>query len=269
MTPITGMAQTLAFSAQGLTLAWETFFLVFVRVAAMLVAVPVFGSRNLPVTVRLGLALLMALVFLPVVTAGLSELPTALPDFVALVVREVAIGLLVGLVVLLVFAGLEAAGHLIGLQVGFSLANIINPLTSSNASLLDQFYGLVAALIFFATDGHHQLLRALMHTFELVPLDRLDLGPFGPAEAFALGADVFSVGMRISMPVMAALLLADVALAIIARSAPQLNVFVVGLPVKLIAGLGMMLLTLPVATAIMDRLLSDIGRTISLVVRLL
>lgn len=264
---------------------WEAFFLIFVRVGTVLFTVPVFGSRNLPVMARLGLALLLAMVFLPIVAIPKDSLASLLgsqpsvvgarlsaplpstPEFVLMVGREVAIGLLVGLVVLLVFAGLEAAGHLIGLQVGFSLANIVNPLTSTNASLLDQFYALLAALIFFAIDGHHQLLRALLRTFEVVPLDRLDLAPFPPQPAFALGAELFAVGLRVSLPMMAALLLADVALAIVARSAPQLNVFVVGLPVKLIAGLGMMLLTLPVAGAIIGRLLGDLDQTITFVLR--
>jgi flagellar biosynthetic protein FliR len=238
---------------------WEAFFLIFCRVGTILLIAPIFGNRSVPVQVRVAFSLLVSLVLLPVVAAGVTALPDALPAFVTLAAREVFIGAVVGFGVLVVFNALQAAGNIIGLQMGFSLANVINPVTADHGSLIDQFYGLLAALIFLTMNGHHVLLVGIERTFELVPLDRLDAGLPTATVLLGWGREIFAVASRISLPVVAALLLADIALAVIARSVPQLNVFVVGMPAKVVAGFGMLIVTLPVVLVIMSRTFAGLG----------
>ncbi|NBP78900.1 MAG: hypothetical protein EBU62_15585, partial [Proteobacteria bacterium] len=152
---------------------WEAFFLVFCRVGTMMIVAPVFGSRGTSPQLRVFFGLTVALVMLPVVAPAGVVIPTDISGFLGRAAREIMIGALVGFVVLLIFTSLEGAGHVIGLQMGFSLANIINPLTSTNASLIDQFYTLVATLVFLTIDGHHMVLLGVERTFQLAPIDRV------------------------------------------------------------------------------------------------
>lgn len=237
---------------------WEAFFLVFCRVGTMMLVAPVFGSRGTTPQVRVFLGLTVALVMYPVVAPVGTVIPTDVGGFLSKIAREVLVGALIGFVVLMIFTTLEGAGHIIGLQMGFSLANIINPLTSTNASLIDQFYSLVATLVFLTIDGHHMVLLGVERTFQLAPLDRVGALLPTPELIFGLGRDIFVVGSRIALPILTALLLTDVALAMVARSVPQLNVFVVGMPAKIAVGFVMLIITVPAVAYIMARSFGDV-----------
>lgn len=248
-------------------LVWATFVLVACRVSTIFMIVPIFGGRSVPATVKIALSLLLSLVMVPLVSARVTALPDTLPEFLVLVGREIFVGAVVGFSVLVVFTALQAAGHLVGLQMGFSLANVVNPLTADHASLIDQFYGLLAALVFFSINGHHALLIGIAQTFDLVPVGRGDLGLPPAPVLLGWGREIFTVAVRIALPVMAALLLADVALAVVARSVPQLNVFVVGLPAKLGIAFLMLAITVPVVAVIMARQLAGLGQAMAVLLR--
>jgi flagellar biosynthesis protein FliR len=240
-------------------LVWGTFALIACRVGTIFMIIPIFGGRSVPAAVKIGLSLLLSLILLPLASARVTALPDEMPAFLALVARELLVGAIVGFAVLLVFIALQAAGHVVGLQMGFSLANVVNPLTAEHASLIDQFYGLLAALVFFSMNGHHALILAIQQTFDIVPVGKADLALPPAALVFAWGTDLFSVASRISLPVVTALLLADVAFAVIARSVPQLNVFVIGLPAKVAIGFIMLIVTLPLAMVVMSRAFAGLG----------
>jgi flagellar biosynthetic protein FliR len=242
----------------GLPSAWETIFLVFCRVGTMMLIAPIFGSRGTTPQVRVFLALTVTLVMAPVVAPPGTTVPSDVGGFIGRIAREALIGGLVGFVVLMVFTALEGAGHIVGLQMGFSLANIINPLTSTNASLIDQFYTLVATLVFLTIDGHHIVLLGIERTFLIAPIDAIG-SVLPPQElVFALGRAIFETASRMSLPVLTALLLTDVALAMVARSVPQLNVFVVGMPAKIAVGFVMLIVTVPTVAYIMAKSFNDI-----------
>lgn len=248
-------------------LVWGTFALIACRVLTILMIVPIFGGRTVPAPVKIGLALLVSLILLPLAPARVSALPEEMPAFLTLVARELLIGALIGFAVLLVFTALQAAGHIVGLQMGFSLANVVNPLTADHASLIDQFYALLAALVFFSMNGHHALLTAMQQSFDLAPIGRLDLGLPPATVLLTWGRDVFTIAARISLPVVAALLLTDVAMAVIARSVPQLNVFIVGLPAKVAVAFLMLIVTVPVTAVIMSRAFAGLGPATQLLLR--
>lgn len=246
---------------------WGTYLLVVCRVLTILMIVPLFGGRSVPATVKIALALLLSLVLLPLAGPGVPALPDSLPVYLSLVARELLIGAIVGFAVVIVFTALQAAGHIMGVQVGFSLANVINPLTADHASLLDQFYALLAALVFFSLNGHHALLLAMQQTFDIVPVGRADLSLPPAPVLLGWGREIFTIAARISLPVVAALLLTDVALAVIARSVPQLNVFVVGMPAKVAVAFVMLIVTVPVVVVIMSRAFANLSETTALLLR--
>jgi flagellar biosynthesis protein FliR len=246
---------------------WAAYFLIVCRVGTIFMVAPLFGSRSTPTQVKIALSLVLSLVMLPLATANLTTLPDTAPEFLGLVAREILVGVLVGFAVQVVFTALAAAGHIVGLQMGFSLANVVDPLTASHTSLLDQYYALLATLVFFTVNGHHALIVAVQQTFELVPIGGTEFViPSGPV-LLRWGSEIFAIALRIALPVMAALLLADVALAVMARSVPQLNVFVVGMPAKLIVAFGLLVITIPIAVMIMGRSLVGLGQTTAALLR--
>jgi len=173
------------------------------------------------------------------------EVPFAWVPLTLLTLKELGVGVIVGFIANLVFNAMQLAGQFIGLQIGFSLANVLDPIFSQSVSILDQLYTMLAGLIFLAIDGHHMLILAVQQTLDLVPLGALQItGPLFN-QLIVLTGGVFVAALRIVLPVMAALLLADIALGLMSRTLPQMNVFIVGMPVKLFVGFFVLLVTLP------------------------
>ncbi len=226
------------------------FFLVFVRIGAMLFSAPLLNGRAVPAMAKIGLGLLLTMLLLPVNSAHLGEVPFQWLPLALLVVKETGVGVLVGFVANLVFAAMQLAGQFVGIQTGFSVANVLDPLFSQSVSVVDQLYTLVAGLIFLAVDGHHMLILAVQQTLDIVPVGMLQLNEPMMNHMVGLTAGVFVAGLRIILPVLTSLLLADIALGLVSRTVPQMNVFIVGMPLKLFAGFFLMIFTLPAVQAL-------------------
>ena len=246
---------------------WATYLLIVCRVLTIIIIVPIFGGRSVPAPVKIGLSLLLSLILLPLSLGRSARPPEEMPVYLTMVARELLIGALIGFAVLLVFTALQAAGHIVGLQMGFSLANVVNPLTADHASLIDQFYALLAALVFFTMNGHHALILAIQQSFDIAPVGSVGLGLPPASILLGWGRDLFSIAARISLPVVAALLLADIAMAVIARSVPQLNVFVVGMPAKVAVAFVMLIVTIPITAVVMSRSFASLGEATQLLLR--
>ena len=228
----------------------QNFLLVLTRTLAILSAVPVLGGRIVPARVRLGFGILLAIaiysVAFPIVsdTTGATAIE-ALPAFLVNVVREMIVGTLAGMAIRFAVSAMEAAARLMNDTVGFGAATILNPTMETPATAFDQFYVMAATLIFFISNGHHALLRALARTFEVVPLRTFALDSINAERAVMLSSNVLVAAAQIALPVVAAMILIDVALGIATRAAPQMNVFFVGIPIKLAVGLLAIGLILP------------------------
>ena len=230
------------------------FGLTWVRTSTLFFAArPVFGQPGVPPLVRLGLSGLVALLLTPV-AASTPDLqlpgttPTGGPIWAAWaygVGREVAVGLVMAFGVNTLFGAVLLAGELVDLSMGFSVVNVVDPTLGQEVPLVGQFQTLLATLIFFGVDGHHEMLRALGESLRLVPPGMGSAAPGLLDGAVGTFAAAFVLGVRLAAPVIAALFLADVALAVITRAVPQLNVFVVGFPAKILLGFAVMLLALP------------------------
>ncbi|HID11041.1 MAG TPA: flagellar type III secretion system protein FliR [Candidatus Latescibacteria bacterium] len=237
----------------------EWFFLTFVRVASMLVVMPVFGSRSVPRPVKVGTAFFLTFVTFPLIRTS-GRPPGELVPFFGMVLREATLGLVVGFVSGMFFYGVELSGQVVGIQMGFGVVNVIDPQANVQVPLIGQFQQLLAGVLFLSLDGHHILLEALAESFRRVPLGGWSLS-MGTAEgAVRMGGMVFALAFKFSAPIIAALLLSKVALGILARTVPQMNVFIVGLPLTIGIGLLGLALSLPFFGYVFGKAIAQLSR---------
>lgn len=217
------------------------YFLALVRVMAAISLNPMLGSGRVPVIGRIGLALFITFVLFP---PGADGAPVSVGP--AEIAGELLIGALAGFTVALVFAAVQFAASLIGINAGFSIGQTLDPHNDLGVGTLEQFFAAFALLVFVQMNGHHIFLAGLHDLFDVVNVGTVPLVP-GTAERLAeLSGALFSAALKIALPVLAALLLADLGLAVLSRVAPQLNLFALGLPAKMAIALAALTVALPV-----------------------
>ena len=247
-----------------MSLAWreqvEIFGLILVRVLATLAALPIFGDRRIPMTTRIGLAAIIAGLLLPVVRIGQAEAPAHLIALAVLVTKEVAVGLIIGFVSLLIFQAMQYGGQIVGFQMGFAIVNVIDPQSQQQVSLIGEMQYLMAALLFLVLNGHHMLLAAMARSFELVPPFSVSPAPEMFGGLVGMTGEIFVIGVKIAAPAMAALLLTNVALSIVARTVPQMNIFIVGFPIGIAVGLAALAFSTPLVAHIFRGVVSQLER---------
>ena len=233
-----------------------TFLLVLTRVGGIFTTAPVFGNVNVAPMVRVGIATCLAFVFLPIAQYDVSHL--ALLPFALAVVKEAMVGIAMGFLASLVFAAIQMAGAFVDLQVGFGFANVVDPMIKQRNAVIGQLQNLAATLLFLALNGHHLMLRGLADSFSVLPLGQATFSADIAGGVMHTFAVIFLAALKIGAPVVGAIFLTDVSLGILARTVPQLNVFVVGFPAKLTVGLFTVLAVMPVAFAVMAGLFSGL-----------
>jgi flagellar biosynthetic protein FliR len=221
------------------------FLLVLARVGGLIGASPIFGHLIVPVRVRVGLTLVLAVAVGGALGTPPGPLPTTLLGLTGALAVEATLGAVIGLVAQFVFAGVLLGGQLAGIQMGFGIANLIDPQSHAQVTIVAQWQQLMAFLVFLVLDVHHLLIGALLASFHTTPPGSVVLSAVGLRGTISLAGELFTLGVRIAAPVLVALLLANTALGILARTIPQLNVFVVGFPVNVGVGLLMLGASLP------------------------
>jgi len=226
---------------------FPAFLLVFCRITAFFVVAPFFSNRNFPTTIKIGLGFFVSLiVFLNV---GFDTKVIADATYILAIMREVFAGLLIGFVAYLFFAVVQTAGALMDMQMGLAMANIVDPITGVSSPILGNLKFMVQVLIFLSINGHHYLLAAIMDSYKWLPMDNNLFQVYygGSVTEFLTRtfADTFLLALQIASPIVVAMFLTDFGLALLARAAPQFNVFVIGLPLKILIGLSLMVLLIP------------------------
>jgi flagellar biosynthetic protein FliR len=209
--------------------------LILSRVSALFVSAPVLGTRLVPPTVKIALAALIAIVVLPVAPIA-SVPPSSLFVLAAMIAREVAVGLLIGYAAALLFEGIRSAGRFVDFQMGFVMMNVFDPTTEVESSVIGQFQYMIALMLFLAVNGHHWLISAVVQSFRVVSSSNALFGPALYANFNDVAFGFFVVVVKIGAPVAAVLFLVDVGFAVLARAVPQMNIFVVGFPAKILMG---------------------------------
>ena len=243
----------------------ELFFLVLLRVSTIVVMIPILGDRTTPVRVKGGLAIFITLLVLPSVdpAAGADDLFT-------LGLRmggEVLIGIILGFACRLAFTGIQMAGQLVGFQIGFSIVNIIDPLTSEQVSIVAELQYLFAGLLFLGVNGHHMLIQAVSESYSVLPVLGFHMTGELAQSLVDLSRNMFVIAVKISAPIVVALLFANIGLGLIARTVPQMNVFIVGFPLQIAIGLVGIGLTIPVFLQIVEGLFSNLPAEMGLLLR--
>jgi flagellar biosynthesis protein FliR len=236
----------------------QQFFLAFTRIMAMLIQVPMLGGRTIPNRVKVGLGLVATFLLTPweVAQAGAASLPIA--AMAVGIARELLIGTLAGFAASLTFGVLSMTGEFMGLSGGFGEGHVLNPTFDAGNSALDQFFVMTAMLLFLVFNGHHLFIAGMVRTFDAVPLNS-PLPALSADRLLRLTGDLVIAGTLLAMPVMGASLLADMTLGLLARVAPQVQVFFLGEPVKVAISLLAVVLALGILLPAGGGLMRGIG----------
>lgn len=227
-----------------------SFILIFARVSGIFVFTPFFGSLNIPAQARIILSVVLSYLFaIGSQPAAIRFAPTMTNLFIG-ILGELVVGMAIGFAAHALFAGLQYAGQIAGFQIGLSFVNAVDPQTASRSTTLSVFQNQIGLMLFLGLNAHHWFIRAIGASLTALPPFTLHIGREFVFKMADLSAQVFVIGFQIAAPVTAVLLLTDVALGLIGRSAPQVHILVIGFPLKILVGfaaLGMGLYFLPAA----------------------
>jgi len=231
----------------------ETFFLISFRAAGLFLAAPIIGHRIIPRMVKAGLAIMLAIILMPAAGKAPIEPVSSIWLLGVLAAKELLVGFIIGFFFALLFIGIQMAGGIVGYQIGLSLVNVLDPEMGTEVPLIGEFWFFVAALIFLAIDGHHAIISAFADSYKIIPVGSFNFS--GPAADYIIRFSAYSFVMAIKMgaPVIITLFLTEVALGVVARTVPQMNIFIVGLPLKIGVGLLVIATSLPVFRFIVER----------------
>lgn len=245
----------------------QTFILVFVRITAMISLFPVFGSQNVPRQLKAGFSFLLAIVLFPFIPV--QSMTFSMPTFVFMIIKEVFVGITIGFATTFLFAAVQFAGRLVDRQMGFALAQLIDPFTNAASTVTGQFQVLIFSIVFLLINGHYFMILAVQKSFDIIPLFSAHMPSGNVANLLiSMSADIFALALRLAAPVFSVLILSSLALGVVARTVPQIHVFFVGLPLKIGLGLVTLAIVLPALAAIfrsmVDSLIRDLWRLLYL-----
>ena len=246
------------------------FLLMLTRCSGIFMIAPFFGSLNIPVTIRAAAAFAFTLVLFPVVDGlGTVAAPPSVWAFAGSVLAELFIGWLIGFVAYVCFSAIHMAGKVMDMQVGFAVVNVMDPTSGQQIPLIGSLLYNLGIIVFLVTNGHHVILTALAESFRMVPLAAMQPNLSLTMLLVDFTNGIFVTGMKIAMPVTFAILLVNVALGILARTMPQMNIFVVGIPLQLMVGVGVLSMLLPFYVMFLDVLFNEMYGKISIALQAL
>lgn len=241
---------------------FQDFLLCLARVIALVAAIPAFTSSQVAGRIKIGLAVMTSLLLFPAMAPFTPKVALSLAEFGLLIVNEVLLGVMIGLVTQMVFAAINFGGTVIGYQMGFAAANIFDPQTTQQLSLMSQFVNILALMAFLALDVHHFFFRAIIESYTVLPPGYLDFSQGAIQELMRLASHMFVLGVKFSAPVLALLLITNLVLGILARVFPQLNVFMLSFPLNIGIAFLVISLTLGATFSVLRREFDTMGENI-------
>lgn len=228
------------------------------RISGFFVTAPFWGHSAVPARVKVPVALVFAMGVGPIIAGFEHVMPLSLWGMAGWAVHEVVVGSLIGFAYATLFWAIRMAGDMVGLQMGFAIVNVIDPTTSSQVSLIGEFKYILAMLILLVLDGHHLMISALVDSYRLIPVGHGMFGDNAFDQLIRITTTMFVTAVKIGAPMMITLLLTDVALGIVARTVPQMNIFIVGFPLKIGIGFLILAASMPLLTQLFSRTLTEI-----------
>jgi flagellar biosynthetic protein FliR len=227
------------------------FLFILLRAGIFVSLLPVIGGKQLPAQFRIGFAVFIALLLTPVVKFDIAE-----NNIFLLIVREVLIAIALGLTVRFVFMAVNMAGTFISYTMGLSIARVFNPEVGQN-TLISEAYGIITMLLFLAMDAHHDLIFVFVKSFELLPAGQLDINPLYP-RVVSMGSGLFVLALKIGAPVIVGLLIVHLLSGFLYKAAPQMNIFFITLPLNILLGILLMILSIPAFEYVLNISFSDL-----------
>lgn len=224
----------------------DGFLILLGRLSGLFLSAPIFSSRQIPGRIKILLLVVLAAMlsfFIPL------RMPVTIDNagmFLAAVVVEVAVGYTIGFIAYMLFGAIQLAGQVMDMQMGFGIVNVVDPQSGTQIPLMGNLVQIMALLMYLAIDGHHYLLQAVLQSYQVIPVLGFYLSPSFLDLLVAISVQLFVIAVKLSAPVIIAILTADVAMGFIARTVPQMNVFIVGLPLKILVGFFALMILLPV-----------------------
>jgi flagellar biosynthetic protein FliR len=248
---------------------FQAYLLCLARVMALITAIPAFAGIQMTAQLKIGLAVMTSLLLFPAMAPYTPKGDLGMTGFGLLVINELLLGVMIGLVTQMIFAAVSFGGTVIGYQMGFAAANIFDPQTTQQLSLMSQFANILALLAFLALDMHHFFFRAIVESYRLLPPGPLDFSQGAVPELMRLASQMFVLGVKFSAPVLALLLLANLVLGILARVFPQLNVFMLSFPLNIGIAFLVIGLTLGATLSVLSQEFDTMGTNILNMLQLL
>lgn len=240
--------------------------LIFMRFSGLFVTSPVLSSRYIPAQVKVMTVGFLSVFALPFIQA--SSLPGDVVGLALYAVNELAVGLAIGFVASAVLSAIQVAGQIIDTELGFGMVNVVDPQFGTPVPMFGNFYYLLALMLLIAGGGDRMIVAGLISSYGAIPVGAIIDAP-PPEFVSSLASGLFAAGLRIAAPLLGALFMATLALGIVARTVPQMNVFMVGMPVKLVAGLALLAVTFPVYSGLVEGLTADMLRQMNTVTRIM
>ncbi len=234
-----------------------TFLWPLSRILALIATAPILGNPSIPVRVKLGLAIMITILVVPTVEQSLPQIDPSSGMGMVVLLQQLLIGVAIGFVMRVVFVAVEMAGELIGLQMGLGFAIFFDPQNSGQIDIIGRFLGVIASLAFLAIDGHLMMIALISQSFSTLPVGSVGVTDTTFTTLANWGREIFKSGLQLSLPVLTALLITNLALGILTRAAPQLNIFAVGFPLTLSIGLLVLALSMPFYAPILEHLVHD------------
>jgi flagellar biosynthetic protein FliR len=224
--------------------AWlAAFIFPLARILALVASAPVIGNKQVPVRVKVGFAMLVTFIA-PTLNIP-ADIEASSGPGLFILLQQILVGLAMGFAMRLVFTAIDMAGDIMGMQMGLGFASFYDPVNATNTQVIAQFLGMLAALAFLSMNGHLYMLSALAESFHAFPISTQIPSAHAMHTLALWGGSIFAHSLRLSLPLIAALLITNLALGILTRSAPQLNIFAIGFPITLVVGFATLMLTLP------------------------
>lgn len=229
-----------------------TFLWPLSRILALVASAPILGNPAIPVRVKLGLAVVITILVSPTLES-IPQVPPGSELGFLILMQQVIIGLTIGFVMRIVFVMVEMAGEIIGLQMGLGFATFFDPVSAGQVPLIGRFLGVLATLAFIAIDGHLIMIALISQSFNTLPISMNGMATPEWETLARWGGEIFKFGLQLSLPVLTALLITNLALGVLTRAAPQLNIFAVGFPLTLSIGILVLALSVTYYTPILEQ----------------
>lgn len=239
--------------------AIASFLLTLIRISLLVFMLPFYGGENIPPTVKAACCIVLSLAVWPRLSFPGEMLPAHPAALILLILGEVMIGLMLSLIVNFIFAGIQTGGEIMGFQMGFTMMQVADPLSGMQISITSHLLYMVTLVSFLTLDGHLFLLQALTSSFAIVPPGGFFMRPMLVSEILTMSGNMFVLAVKIAGPVLAALFLIELALALMARAAPQMNLLIIGMPIKIAAGFFFMGIVFTLLARTIEESIYDFG----------